>query len=154
MYASMLSGGGRGSRGMLHWELFDPTLSLVSSGIILALRCDWWLKLCIQINFSLRPLQLFSQRLSDWGSGKALASHCCNPGLIPGVACEMVIWSPSWAGRFPPGTLVSSHMRTTQTQSSVPTYMIYRLLVLMFPYRCKIKVRKKQLFKLLHSINK
>ena len=38
--------------------------------------------------------------------------------------CEMVMWSPSQTGGFPPGTPVSSHTKTIQTQSSVPTSMI------------------------------
>ena len=40
----------------------------------------------------------------------------------PTSACEMVIWSPSQTGGFPPGTLVSSHTKTIRTQS--PTSMI------------------------------
>ena len=39
-------------------------------------------------------------------------------------ACEMVMWSPSQTGGFPPGTPVSSHTKTTRTQTSVPTSMI------------------------------
>ena len=39
-------------------------------------------------------------------------------------ACEMVMWSPSQTGRFPPGTPVSSHTNTIQTQTSVPMSMI------------------------------
>ena len=40
----------------------------------------------------------------------------------PSSSREMVIWSPSQAGGFPPGTPVSSHTKTTRT--SVPTGMI------------------------------
>jgi len=42
----------------------------------------------------------------------------------PASACEMVMWSPSQTGGFPPGTLVSSHTKTIRTQTSVPTSMI------------------------------
>jgi len=37
---------------------------------------------------------------------------------------EMVMWSPSQTGGFPPGTPVSSHTKTIGTQTSVPTSMI------------------------------
>jgi len=33
-------------------------------------------------------------------------------------------WSPSQTDGFPPGTLVSYHMKTIRTQTSVPTSMI------------------------------
>jgi len=36
----------------------------------------------------------------------------------------MVMWSPSQTGGFPPGIPVSSHTKTTRTQTSVPTSMI------------------------------
>ena len=39
-------------------------------------------------------------------------------------ACEMVMWSPSQTGGFPPDIPVSSHTKTIQTQTSVPTSMI------------------------------
>ena len=39
-------------------------------------------------------------------------------------ACEMVMWSPSQTGGFPPGTPVSSHTKTTRTQTPVSTSMI------------------------------
>ena len=42
----------------------------------------------------------------------------------PASACEMVMWSPSQRGGFPPGTPVSSHTKTIRTQTSVPTSMI------------------------------
>ena len=42
----------------------------------------------------------------------------------PASACEMVMWSPSQTGGFPPGTQVSSHMKTIRTQTSVPMSMI------------------------------
>ena len=42
----------------------------------------------------------------------------------PASACEMVMWSPSQTGGFPPGTPVSSHTMTIRTQTSVPTSMI------------------------------
>jgi len=40
------------------------------------------------------------------------------------LACEMVIWSPSQTGGFPPGTPVSTYTKTIRTQTSVPTSMI------------------------------
>ena len=40
---------------------------------------------------------------------------------------EMVMWSPSQTGGFPPGTPVSSHMKTIRTQTLVPTSMINML---------------------------
>ena len=42
----------------------------------------------------------------------------------PESACEMVVWSPSQTGGFPPGTQLSSQMKTTGMQTSVPTSMI------------------------------
>ena len=42
----------------------------------------------------------------------------------PASACEMVMWSPSQTGGFPPGTPVSSHTKTIRTQTSMPTSMI------------------------------
>ena len=39
-------------------------------------------------------------------------------------ACEMVMWSPSQTGGFPPGTPVPSHTKTTGTLTSVLTSMI------------------------------
>ena len=36
-------------------------------------------------------------------------------------ACEMVMWSPSQTGGFHPGTPVSSHKKTTETQTSGKT---------------------------------
>ena len=42
----------------------------------------------------------------------------------PVCACEMVLWSSSQTGGFPPGTPVSSNTKTIQTQTSVPTSMI------------------------------
>ena len=62
---------------------------------------------------------LTNYRLSDWRSGKALASNHCDKGSIPGVECEMVMWSPSQTGGFPPGTPVSSHTKTTGTKTSL-----------------------------------
>ena len=53
--------------------------------------------------------------LFDWHCGSSCPSYCCDPGSIPGVACEMVMWSPSQAGGFPPGTPVSFHTNTTRT---------------------------------------
>ena len=52
-------------------------------------------------------------------------------GRYPASACEMVMWSPSQTGVFPPGTPVSSHTKTIRTQTSVPTSMMFR-------NRCKI----------------
>ena len=40
------------------------------------------------------------------------------------LACEIVMWSPSQTGWFPPGTPVSSHTKTIRTQTSVPKSMI------------------------------
>jgi len=40
-------------------------------------------------------------------------------------ACEMVMLSLSRTRWFPPGTPVCSHTKTIQTQTSVPTRMIY-----------------------------
>ena len=42
----------------------------------------------------------------------------------PALACEMIMWSQSQTGGFPPGTPVSSHTKTTGTQTSVPTSML------------------------------
>ena len=56
----------------------------------------------------------------------------------PASACEMVMWLPSQTGGLPPGTPVSSHTKTIQTQTSLPTSMMFR-------NRCKkyiIKIRK------------
>ena len=47
-------------------------------------------------------LNSMKEGLSDWLSGKALASHCWDPGLIHNIACEMVMWSRIPAGGFPP----------------------------------------------------
>ena len=63
-------------------------------------------------------------RLSGWRSDNTLASHRCDPVSIPASACEMVMWSQSQTGGFPPGTPVSSHTHTTETQTSAPTSMI------------------------------
>ena len=64
----------------------------------------------------------------------------------------MVMWLPSRAGGLPPGTSVASHTRTTRTQTSVPTSMIYISCMDLFLNRCKInkvfkKERRKNLFK-------
>ena len=40
------------------------------------------------------------------------------------LACEIVMWSPSQTGWFPPGTPVSSHTKTIRTHTSVPKSMI------------------------------
>ena len=39
-------------------------------------------------------------------------------------ACEIVRWSPSQTGGFPPGTPGSSHTTTIRKQTSVPTNMV------------------------------
>ena len=58
-------------------------------------------------------------------SVNTLASHRCDPGTIPDIStCEMVMWSQSQTGGFPPGTQVSSHTKTIRTQTSLPTSMI------------------------------
>ena len=46
-------------------------------------------------------------RMFDWHNGTVLVSHCCDQNSIPGVACEMIRWSLSRAGGFPPGTCVN-----------------------------------------------
>ena len=40
------------------------------------------------------------------------------------LACEIVMWSPSQTGGFPPDTPVSSHTKTIRTHTSVTTSMI------------------------------
>ena len=42
----------------------------------------------------------------------------------PASACGVVMWSSIQTVGFPPGTAVSSHTKTTGTQTSVPTSMI------------------------------
>ena len=46
------------------------------------------------------------------------------PVRYPASACEIVRWSPSQTGGFPPGTPGSSHTKTIRTQTSVPTSMV------------------------------
>ena len=59
----------------------------------------------------------------------AVVTHSLLTAVIqvqyPASACEMVMWSPSQTGGFPPGTPVSSYTKTTRTHTSVPTSMIY-----------------------------
>ena len=43
----------------------------------------------------------------------------------PASACEMVKRSPVQKDIFPVGAQVSSHTKTAQTQTSVPTQMMY-----------------------------
>ena len=62
--------------------------------------------------------------LSDWHSGNALASYRCHPGSIPALACQMIMWTQSQTGEFPPGTPFSSHTMTIRTQTSVSTSML------------------------------
>ena len=54
--------------------------------------------------------------LSDWRSGSALASHCCNLGTIPGFGmCDgfLVTKSGSWVYGFPPTkTPYYGHMKS------------------------------------------
>ena len=47
-------------------------------------------------------------------------------------ACEMVMWSPSQSGGFPPGTPVSSHTKIIRSQTSVPMSMIYKSCITCF----------------------
>jgi len=60
--------------------------------------------------------------LSGWRSVNALAAAI--QVRYPASAFEMVMWSPSQTGGFPPGTPVSSHTKNIRTQTSVPTSMI------------------------------
>ena len=88
---------------------------------------------------------------SDWCSGKALTSHGWDPGLIPGVACEVVKCLLSWTGWFPPSTPVSSHTKTTWTQSSVPRSMISISCMYLFCNPCKNKYKKFEGLRVWHD---
>ena len=65
----------------------------------------------------------------------------------PASACEMVMWSPSQTCGFPPSTPVSSHTKTTATQTSVPTSMINISCI-----TCFVIVVKQIKFKLSNSM--
>jgi len=58
-------------------------------------------------------------------------------------ACEMVMWSPSQTDGFPPGTPVSSHMKTIRPQTSVQMSKINISCIAYFVIVVNLKINKK-----------
>ena len=127
-------------------EHVHSTLGMVSSCCAIFQRLST--HICIAICVSGRLLWYLYLDVEPWCHFKVIHIHvivmynnywitiykiCCLAGAVlthspltaatqfwyPTSAYEMVIWSPSRTGGFPPGTTVPSHTVTTRTQTSV-----------------------------------